>query len=271
MKSSQFIWPILAVAAFALVVVLPARADNWKKDKVWRDGMAEKAVYSATRIVYGKPRSYEMIVFTNKESHDRKTLTKAEKSNNTLEVWKHNHIEEIPTPNYRYHYQTTSHLTLESLELTRLESSSQEFCGTSFKQFQRSAAGQWDYWSFSYFPEAGRKQGTIRQGELRLIAFDALPLALRDFDFGAGKSWRFAMLPSQKSNRPVSAETQAVEIRSAGREQGSHKLELMLDDKVIGTFWMAADRLHVMTRYRGADGQGYDLMELSRVNYWTIE
>jgi hypothetical protein len=33
---------------------------------------------------------------------------------------------------------------------------------------------------------------------------------------------------------------------------------------------MASDRLHVMTRYRGADGQTYDLQKLERVDYWTI-
>jgi hypothetical protein len=36
---------------------------------------------------------------------------------------------------------------------------------------------------------------------------------------------------------------------------------------------MAKDpkRLHVMTKYRGADGQAYDLKSVERVNYWTIK
>src|SRR5687768_9885817 len=109
-------------------------------DPIWHDGLVEKAVYTASRVVYDKPRAYEAVFFTNKEQHDRKTWTKADKSRDTVEVWKFNQVEVIPTPNYDYKYVTTVHLTVgDGMGLTRLDCTSQEFCGTSFKQFIRKA------------------------------------------------------------------------------------------------------------------------------------
>src|SRR5687768_7689332 len=162
-----------------------AAAEKWGDDAVWHDGLAEKAVYAASRVVYDKPRAYEAVFFTNKEQHDRKTLTKADKSTDTVEVWKFNQVEVIPTPNYDYKYLTTSHLVVNDLTLTRLDCSSQEFCGTSFKQYQMTLdSKRHEYWSFSYMPEAGRRVATLRDDPVKVVAQDSLPLWLRDFPFG---------------------------------------------------------------------------------------
>lgn len=257
------------LVAFCVCFVLSAAHADWKNDRIWHDGLVEKAVYDASRVVYGRPRDYEMVVFTNKEQHDRRTLTKASASRDTIEVWKHNQIEAIPTPNYTYHYVTTSHLAVGTMDLVRLECSSQEFCGTSFKQYLLAGRGAWDYWAFSYMPEAGRKRGTVRQSSKRVVAADSLPLALRDFDFAAGKPWQIDLLPDQTDNKATAMEPQPAEVRYAGIDGDSHKLELVAGNKVVGTYWMARDRLHVMTRYQGADGQTLKLRELSRVDYWT--
>ena len=96
-----------------------------------------------------------------------------------------------------------------------------------------------------------------------------LPLYLRDFDFAGKASQEVALLPDQTSNDKVSFKPIDAEIRFAGEEDGSYKLEVIADGKLIGAYWMAKDRLHVMTRYQGADGQTYELAEVSRVNYWT--
>src|SRR5687767_13078754 len=92
-----------------LLIILLIGCDNaepagpkprpWATDPVWQDGLAEKAVYTASRVVYGKPRTYEAIAFTNQEAHDVRNLTKAQASGHTMSVWKHNWVEVIPTPN----------------------------------------------------------------------------------------------------------------------------------------------------------------------------
>jgi hypothetical protein len=256
-----------------------AHADGWKSDPVWHDGLVEKAVYSASRTVYGKPRPYTAIFFTNKEQHDVATLTKADKAKETIEVWKHNQVEDIPTPNYTYHYVTTSHLSVDRLELTRMDCSSQEFCGTSFKQYlgraSKTGAGwaidSWDYWSFSYMPEAGRRAGTVSRGDRPVIAENSLPVYLRDFDFAGKGETSVALLPSQKSNRATPGEPVAATLKYAGEENGAHKIELVVEKAVRATYWMASDRLHVMVKYAGPEGQTYELSGVSRVNYWTIK
>lgn len=256
------------VALFVLAGT--AHGESWRTDGQWYDGLVEKAVYDARRTIYGRPRSYELIIFTNKEQHDLKTMTKSDKSTETVEVFKHNHIEVIPTPNYDYKYTTTSHLTVDGLHLTRLDCSSQEFCGTSFKQYQatgKPGESALSYWAFSYMPEAGRKEATIAAADV--VAEDSLPLYLRDFPFTAGGEKPIQLLPSQKDNKHTPHEPVAATVRSAGEEDGSYKLELVVDGQVRGTYWFARDRLHVMTKYTGPNGQEFVLKDLSRVDYWT--
>lgn len=262
-----------------------ARGDGWANDRVWNDGLVEKATYSASRLIYGKAGAYEAIFFTNKEHHDRETLTKADNSTDVIEVWKHNQVEVVPTPNYDYKFLTTTHLATKDLQLTRLDASSQEFCGTSFKQYWRAPvmtdsperfepASSLQYFSFSYMPEAGRHTALIHAAPLPIVAEDSLPLWLRNYDFAKREAVRISLLPTQKSNRPTDHEPLEVEVRFVEEQADAYVLSVqdVRSDRSVqrGTFWMAKDRLHVMLRHEGVDGQRYELKQLSRVNYWTI-
>jgi hypothetical protein len=269
--------PIAAVVivGVALLAFAPrARGESWANDPIWHDGLVEKAVYTASRVVYEKPRAYEAIFFTNREQHDRKTWTKADKGRDTVEVWKLNQVEVIPTPNYDYKYVTTAHLVVNDLTLTRLDCASQEFCGTSFKQYQLTPdSKRHEYWSFSYMPESGRRTGVVRDDPVKVVARDSLPLWLRDFPFGGRvEGLGVRLLPSQQSNRATPHEPVNARVKYVGEEGDAYKLELHLEDKLAGTYWMARDpaKRHIMLKYRGADGQTYDLKSVERVNYWTI-
>jgi hypothetical protein len=268
----------LAIAVSALCPLAMGASPSWSADPIWHDGLAEKAVYAASRVVYDKPRAYEAVFFTNKEQHDRKTLTKAaEKSTDTVEVWKFNQVEVIPTANYDYKYVTTSHLTVDGLAVTRTESSSQEFCGTSFKQYLRRPGERViDYWSFSYMPQAGRQAGRWGDSNRDLVAQDSLPLWLRAYNFAGRPTKLIGLLPSQKSNRPTPGEPLNALVRFAGEEAEAYRLELVSESDtpggtVLGTYWMAKDpaKRHVMLKYVGADGQRYELKSVERVDYWT--
>jgi hypothetical protein len=266
MKTTPFLIVLMLISSSAF-------ADGWKDDAIWHDGLVEKAVYAASRVIYGKPRPYEAIFLTNKEQHDHATLTKADKSKDTIEVWKHNQIEDIPTPNYTYHYVTTSHLTTNELALTRLDCGEMEWCGTSFKQYldiPQISSNQISYLAFSYMPEAGRIETAVWYKRF-VVATDSLPLYLRNFEFKPGNQFQFDLLPSQKSNRPTEYKVQDGALRFAGEDGDAWKIELLISGKLAGTYWMAKNRLHVMTRYESADGtQKYELKSVDRVNYWTI-
>lgn len=261
-----------------------AAGEGWRDDPVWHDGLVEKATYAASRVIYGQPRSHTAVVFTNKEQHDLKTLTKAAGSTSTVEVFKHNVIEVVPTPNYEYKFEATSHFTVDNLQLTRLDVASQEFCGTSFKQYlRRPGEAELDYWSFSYMPESGRVSAKIPTEGRAIVPEDGLFLWLRDYDFASRQPARFWLLPSQKSNRATPAAPIAAEVRYAGEENGTHKLSIVTfaptkmtgdafsqPSRPLADAWLAKDRLHVLTRYVAADGQSYELQKVERVDYWTI-
>lgn len=275
-----------ALFASAVLAAIPAAAlaEGWRSDPAWHDGLVEKATYTASRVIYGKPRPHTAVVFTNKEQHDLKTLTKANGSTDTVEVFKHNVVEVVPTPNYDYKFEATAHFTVDGLELTRLDAASQEFCGTSFKQYmRRPGEPAIDYWSFSYMPESGRAAAKIPTEGRTIVPEDGLFLWLRDYDFKSRQPARFWLLPSQKSNRATPAAPVAAEVRYAGEEQGGHKLSIVTfapakmagdpfsqPSRPLADAWMAKDRLHVLTRYEAADGQRYELQKVERVDYWTI-
>ena len=186
-------------------------------------------------------------------------------------MWKHNQIEVVPTPNYDYKFETTTHMTAGGLELTRLDCSSQEFCGTSFKQFMKKPGGtSLSYFLFSYMPEAGRVDGTIKLGGRKVVPIDSLPLWLRDYDFAGKPVLKFFTVASQKSNRQIDPSIVAAEVRFAGEDGNGFRLDVSVSGKAIGSYWMAKDRLHVMIRAALADGQKYELKSVERVNYWTI-
>lgn len=269
-------------ASTPLVVVLLFNAMAfselpWSQDSIWADGLVEKATYTASRVIYGKPRPFEAIFFTNKETHDAKTLTKSDKSTDTIQVWKHNQIEVVPTPNYDYKFAATSHLTVDGLLLTRLDVATQEFCGTSFKQYQqvhdpRSSRPAWSYFGFSYMPESGRVEGSVEGADLPTVPFNALPLWLRDFDYGSSKEVAFRLLPDQKSNRATPWQPVHAVAKPAGQTPTTYRVDLIVDGKPQGQFEFAKDRLRVMTRYEASDGSlKYELKSQERVNYWTIQ
>lgn len=260
----------MILALLTSLAALPASA-SWVDDPVWHDGLVEKAVYDASRVIYGRPRAYTAVIFTNKEQHDLGTLTKASTSAQTLEVFKHHHLEVVPTPNYDYKFATASHLSVEGLRLTRLEASSQEFCGASFKQFElRPGSSRLSFHAFSYMPEAGVEKGEVEVGDAPLVPFDALPLWLRGYDFAARPTVAIQLLPGQKSNRATPTRPVAAEIRYAGDEPDAHVLQLAQGGRVLGAFRMARDRLHVMVGYDGADGVTYRLRSVERTDYWTL-
>jgi hypothetical protein len=268
---------LVAVGAAALMAaqksavssagLLPAGA--WATDSTWHDGLVEKATYDATMVLYGRPRSYEATFLTNKEQHTPSVWSKAAGAGETVEVWKHNQIEVVPTPNYDYKFVTTGHAVVDDLSLTRLDATSQEWCGTSFKQIERNADDGLDYFAFSYMPEAGRVQETV-SGTADVVPMDLLPLVLRAYDFQNRPEVTLRVVPTQKSNRHVSAQPFDATVRFAEEHEAGYDLELLRGGEVIGTYTFANDRQHVMLAYDGADGTSYRLTDLDRVDYWTI-
>ena len=261
----------LAVARPAESVPLQPQG-AWAVDSAWYDGLVEKATYDAVKVIYGRPRTYEATFLTNKEQHDTKTWTKADGSTSAVEVWKHNQIEVVPTPNYDYKFVTTTHATVEGLSLTRLDATSQEWCGTAFHQYEKAEGeGAYDYFAFSYMPEQGRVSATVDDdvADAPLIPFNGLSLYLRGYDFDGRGDLTFRLLPDQKSNKLVDHDPVDATVTFAGETGDGYQLALTAGGEEVGTFEFAKDRQHVMLSYEGVNGDSYQLKDLDRVDYWT--
>ncbi|MEM1013326.1 MAG: hypothetical protein AAGI46_14035 [Planctomycetota bacterium] len=241
---------------------------DWASVSTWQDGLVEKATYEATHVLYGRARTYEAIFLTNREVHEPATWTKSPVGEG-IEVWKHNQIEVVPTPNYDYKYLTTSHLRSDDLSLTRLDATSQEWCGTSFHHFLLDGNG-WAFTEFSYMPGAGFRSASVADSGEPLLAFNALPISLRSYDFEAKPDLPVRLILDQRSNRSTKARPVDATIRYAGETDEGHQLDVIIDGQRLGRFEFAKDRDHLMLSYDGRDGQTYKLKGVDRVNYWTI-
>jgi hypothetical protein len=117
----------------------------------WDDGLSEMCYYNATDTIYGKTRRYFRVMLLNRQWLDRtqrvKTAPPASAGDTSVAtsrpdqaeaigVFKLNIVEEIPTENYNYRLMVTVFLNRASLRPEKLAASSQEWCGTTFKQLQ---------------------------------------------------------------------------------------------------------------------------------------
>ncbi|WP_428387849.1 hypothetical protein [Mucisphaera sp.] len=288
---------VLTLAAFVAVVLSlvlwsPTRADldelstGWRVDAVWYDGLAEIAKYEASRAIYGQPRSYTARIFTNKERYSSATTTKAGGSEGR-EVFKHHRRDDVPTPNYLYHFSTMAYVDTRSLEPVKLEMSSQEDCGATFKQYVVDGR-RMRFLQSSYFPGEGLRQDSERIDDDETVFFDSLTLVLRSFPFGSGEEIRLEAIPPQMDTRLTPAEPLEVVVREAGTEVLAlpvgevlaHRLEVTLAEAVGGSrtydYWFAAEGtyvadgvgLHVLVKHRGPWGLSLDLKGLERGSYW---
>jgi len=135
----------------------------------WDDGLSEMSYYDAVDTIYGKPRHYIRMMLLNREWLNPVQRVKAEHpvlsasgkgAAASIPVFKLNIIEQIPTQNYNYRYMVTVFLNRGTLEPEKLAASSQEWCGTTFKEFQWLPDGL-KVRGFSYFEGEGDRQWSL--------------------------------------------------------------------------------------------------------------
>jgi hypothetical protein len=278
---------LLALAAFTFgrAAQLPARraplepawrdaAEAFGRSPVWRDGKAEVAHYAATRTVYGKPRAHEAVLITVGEDLDTATYTKADppyRTKTLIAALKLNVIATIPTENYPYHYMTSVFVEqADPTRLLKLAQSSQEWCGTTFKEVtgfaSRPALRYHSYWG-------GQGDG---EHELPLPAGtlleDQLPVSLRALPFAAGFRRPVRLVRSladTKANPPVVLDAVlAVEGPEAAPVVGRAWKVTVSGKGASLAYWMGEAAPHVLARFDGGDGRTLELKSVSRRTYW---
>lgn len=269
-------------------LVLACRADAgeppaWRTDSAWHQGKAESALYEAERVIYGEKRRYETAIYTNAEHVDPATTTKAEdwRAPGMIPVFKHTVSQTIPTENYDYRFLMSGSVRADDLSPYKLTSTSQEDCGTSFREFL-IRDGRVEAMQSSYFPGAGHSKAEFRTPE-SVALHDLLSLTLRDFPFDAEThpTQMLELIPSQYDNRqtklkPAPARVEYVKRETIDVPYGSvdaHRLRVHHEEDGGATesyYWFAAkpDMRRVLVKYCGPYGMHWQLKRLDWYAYW---
>jgi len=201
----------------------------------WDDGLSEMSYYNATDTIYGTTRRYFRVMLLNREWLDRTQRVKAtpppaaddasaatSRANRAeaIGVFKLNIIEEIPTENYNYRHMVTVFLNRASLRPEKLAASSQEWCGTTFKQLQWLPDAL-KVRGFSYLEGEADREWTL-PAEPILYPHEALCVLVRAAA-ASQTDMQLSILPPMRSNHMpeptpsesrlnVSAETRRVRV-----------------------------------------------------------
>lgn len=276
---------VLAAVLFVRAASLPARrlgqdpaweaaAAGFGRNSIWRDGLAEVAHYAAHRTVYGKPRPHEAVLITVAEDLDAATYTKADppyRTRTLVPVLKLNVVATIPTDNYPYHYMTSVFADLANpTRLVKLAQSSQEWCGTTFKEISGWAAHPVLH-THSYWGGQGDAEHSLPLDGGTLLE-DQAPLSLRTLPFAPGLKLSVRLVRSLVDTRGTPPEIEPATVQVDGEE----------DAPVVGKAWRVVVKAaggdlnyafakaspHLMARSASADGRVLELTRVSRRKYW---
>jgi hypothetical protein len=264
----------------------PSFTHDWRDDPAWNNGAIEIAEYEATRELDGKQVKYLVRITTNKEFADPETKTKS-LTNQGREAFKHHVRETIPTANGPRHDSTMAYVGTTDLKSLKLDMSSQDDDGTTFKQFTNHK-GTLTWEQFSYLPGEGHKSGTYSP-PVEFVFQDALTLVLRGYPFE--KPWdpqqslqTFNLLVDQTSPHLTPADAKGmIRLAFVKRETldlsvgkvdaflvraGNQGMKVQEGSQLKMDYWFAADAkppwLHTLVQYAGPDGVVYKLKSLKR-------
>lgn len=246
---------------------------DWAMDKLWEDGLAEVAVYDAERVIYNQVRRLEYVQLTVKEDFNQQYQVKTDdyQRPDLFPVMKVNQFCRIPTEQYPYHFLTSLFFRRESpTSLHKLTTSSQEWCGTTFKAFLDDGQQYVETYN-SYWDGQGASQRHLRRD---LLFEDALPYTLRSLRFHDGLHFQVDVCELQQTSKAaVPAIYQAtVKVRpgsAADTPEAAWQVRVRLAEGKESTYWFARKYPNALLRQATWDGRNLRLRKLSRYAYWN--
>ncbi|HEX8428307.1 hypothetical protein [Hymenobacter sp.] len=245
----------------------------WAMNKLWEDGLAEVAVYDAERIVYDKVRRFEYVQITVKEEFNDQYKVKTDdyQRPDLFPVMKVNQFCRIPTEQYPYHFLTSLFFRRENpVGLYKLTTSSQEWCGNTFKAFLDDGLQYMQTYN-SYWDTQGAGQRNLRRD---ILFEDALPYTLRTLRFAALPTFQAAVCELQQTSKATpptyyEAEIKVQEAPAADTPEPAWLVRVQLAPDKTSTYWFAKRYPNLLLRQAAWDGRNLTLKKVSRYAYWT--
>lgn len=258
--------------AAALRAVLPHFDAQWAMRPHWEDGLAEVAVYDAERVVYEKTRTFELTQITVKEDFNQQFSVKTDdyRRADLFPVMKVNQFCRIPTGQYPYHYLTSLFFRREQpVALYRMATSSQEWCGTTFKSIIDDGVS-FELGYHSYWDGQGTGSRDLRRDAL---LEDALPYTLRALRFAQRPAFALTVLDLQQTNHarpPVyyAARLATAPAPAADAPEPAWRVAVTLAPGKENVYWFAQKYPNVLLRHTAWDGRRLRLKSVRRYAYW---
>ncbi len=243
----------------------------------WNDGLAEMCYYDATDRIYGKPREYTRAMLMNREWIDPATMVKfvGADTSRAVPVFKITIAEEIPTENYNYRYLVSQYLRRSDLRFEKLAVSSQEWCGTTFKQLKRGADAI-TLKGFSYFEGEGDQTFTL-PADGNIYPREAL-FALARQTALAGESRELQVLNPLRSTHLQEPTTRRLTLVPKAKTQrvtvpaGTYTARLVQlkdDEAIVAEYVVDASAPHLLLRFEDREtNQTLVLRAFEKRAYW---
>ncbi|RED99426.1 hypothetical protein [Marinoscillum furvescens] len=254
---------------------------DWAKTELWDDGKAEVAIYDATRVIYGKPRTFDYVYVLVKESFNKAYQVKTDDYNrdDLYEVMKVNKFCRIPTQAYPYHFLTSVFFRRESPSTVhKLTNTSQEWCGNTAKSFTEGQF-KYNYQYMSYWDGQGNGSMNVTKGPW---FEDQLSYTLRTLKFADGLQFDIEMYPSEvnsKATEPI-ASTCSISVNRVPFEwpkqevlevKEAWKVDVKRSNGPNLSYWYSTDYPNYLLKMESTDGRSLSLKDLSRDAYWAHE
>ncbi|UYZ64390.1 hypothetical protein [Hymenobacter weizhouensis] len=246
---------------------------QWAMDALWEDGRAEVATYQAERVIYDEPRQFEYTLITVKEEFNQQHNVKTDdyQRKDLFPVMKVNQFCRIPTDNYPYHFLTSLFFRRDQpVQLHKLTTSSQEWCGTTFKAFTDEGLHYLETYN-SYWDGQGAGQRQVRRD---VLFEDALPYTLRSLQFDNKPRFAATIVELQQTSKaPAPTLYQArLRVEEAPAEevpQAAWRVTVDLAPQKRNVYWFARRYPNVLLRQTTWDGRTLFLKSVRRYAYWN--
>ena len=259
-------------SAQALQAVLPYFNQEWAMQKYWEDGQAEVAVYDAERVIYKKKRTFEYTQITVKEEFNQQFNVKTDDYNrkDLFPIMKINQFCNIPADQYPYHYLTSLFFRRDQpVALYKMTSSSQEWCGNTFKAIVDDGVNFEETFD-SYWDNEGVGSRDLHRG---VFVEDALPFTLRALKFAQKPSFDLVVLDLQQTNRATPPRYYQAHLRTAEAAPGetsepAWRVSVTLAPAKESVYWFAKTYPNLLLRQAAWDGRTLRLKSTRRFAYW---